>query len=84
MTNPEEPLVRYYPYLLPEGKLDNSLGEIFCSTRPQIGEYLNQSGCYFQVITILQNFDSDAVEVFLKPLGDSVAFLRHLNQENPQ
>jgi hypothetical protein len=48
---------------------------------PKTGEYLNQSGCYFEVVGILQHFDQNLVEVFAKGLGDSSAFLRYLQNK---
>ncbi|HFQ4902258.1 TPA: hypothetical protein ACGU4U_004304 [Vibrio vulnificus] len=45
---------------------------------PKTGEYLNQSGCYFKIVGILQHFDQNLVEVFAIALGDSQAFLKYL------
>ncbi len=48
---------------------------------PKTGEYLNQSGCYFKVVGVLQHFDQNSVEVFAKSLGDSTAFLSYLQKQ---
>ncbi|ENM3811142.1 hypothetical protein [Vibrio cholerae] len=48
---------------------------------PKTGEYLNQSGCYFEVVGILQHFDENYVEVYAKALGDSREFLLYLQQK---
>jgi hypothetical protein len=69
----------YVPIYLPEGKSEHPDEVIFCELRPQIGEYLNQSGCYSKVITILQHFDGGPIEVYLQRIGGSVEFLQHLN-----
>ncbi|OCH68732.1 hypothetical protein [Vibrio splendidus] len=49
---------------------------------PKTGEYLNQSGCYFKVVGILQHFDVNYVEVFAIALGDSQAFLKHIQNNH--
>lgn len=48
---------------------------------PKTGEYLNQSGCYFEVVGILQHFDANYVEVYAKAIGDSREFLLYLQQK---
>lgn len=53
-------------------------GVIISPLPPKTGEYLNQSGCYFKVVGILQHFDQNIVEVYAAALGDSRAFLKHL------
>jgi hypothetical protein len=49
---------------------------------PKAGEYLNQSGLYYEVITLLQHFDSNFIDVYVKSLGDSTAFLSHLQNKH--
>ncbi len=53
---------------------------VLSSLRPQVGEYLNQSGIYFKVVTVLQHFDSDRVEVFVAHVGDSQDFLTQIQK----
>ncbi|EPB3310895.1 hypothetical protein ACRFRG_003556 [Vibrio cholerae] len=54
---------------------------IYSPYPPKTGEYLNQSGCYFEVVGILQHFDVNYVDVYAKALGDSRAFLLYLQDK---
>jgi len=49
---------------------------------PKTGEYLNQSGLYYEVLGILQHFDANYVDVYVRYLGDSREFLSCLQNKH--
>ncbi|MDY0363065.1 MAG: hypothetical protein RBR08_16575 [Desulforegulaceae bacterium] len=77
----DEKITNYYLYDIETGKQVESFGNdyvIQSPNPPKIGEYLNQSGCYFEVLTLLQHFDENYVEVYVRSIGSSEDFLAHI------
>lgn len=84
MSNTEE-VTNYYLFDIATGKQVEGFGKdyvIISPKPPQIGEFLNQSGCYYEVITLLQHFDANYIEVYVKNVGDSADFLKHLQSKH--
>lgn len=80
----QKEITNYYLVDVETGKPFKSFDEtdtIKSPLPPKTGEYLNQSGCYFHVVALLQHFDMNYVEVFAKSLGDSVEFLKYLQSK---
>lgn len=72
---------KYYLVDIETGSQFNSFErdqEVISPLPPKVGEYLNQSGLYFEVLTLLQHFDSNYVDVYVRYVGDSAKFLDHI------
>ena len=81
----ESTRVKYFLVDIETGKHFGGMSEeqeILSPLPPKIGEYLNQSGIYFKVVTLLQHFDAGYVEVFAESIGSSEDFLNHVRENN--
>ncbi|MBU2987138.1 hypothetical protein KO528_17360 [Saccharophagus degradans] len=83
-ANEVEDYTKYILFNIEDGKQFESFDRdqpILSPEPPKAGEFLNQSGCYFEVLTLLQHFDAGYVEVYARSLGDSENFLKYIQEK---
>lgn len=80
-ANEVEDYTKYVLFNIEDGKQFEGVEHdqpILSQEPPKAGEFLNQSGCYFEVLTLLQHFDGGCVEVCARSLGDREQFLKYM------
>ena len=83
--NDEAEVTNYVMVDIKTGKPVDGFGDdyiIISPTPPKVGEYLNQSGVYFEILALVQSFDTNYVDVFVKPLGDYTNFLTQIQMRH--
>lgn len=77
-------ITKYYLFDVKTGSPPEGFGknpDVMSPVIPKIGEYLNHSGCYLKVITLLHKFDANYLEVFVEIVGGSEDFLTRIQAE---